>query len=349
MAMTVNSALNLIGGLPDRVLRQVYFGTAAANAHSRDQVLRDLDFYDVDNWPAATRPFFSIPDVAPASRTLQEREVEGGSELLLSYPSRYAVRNPAIASEFAAHVENLTGYLRIWRHHPTERRPLVFCVHGYMMGDPAMARRLFKIEKLFARGMDVALYTQPHHWRRALPSQWRNPMFRAANVPLSLEHLGQTVHDLHSCTLLLRQMGWDRLGMVGASLGGLTCALYATQPVDVDFMFIAVPLVSVERLFNPDRARYSFPVDDELRARVHRAGLLGSPLSYRPAYDLEKIQVVAHEGDQLCELQPIEDWVAGWGIKNYTRVPGGHDLYFDRKIRGNLWRRWLQDAGYTIG
>lgn len=346
---TMNSALNLIGGLPDRVLRQLYFALATSNSRSRDEVMRDLDFYDVDKWPAGTRPFFSIPDTAPDSTLLQERESGDGTELLYAYPSRYRVRNPAIASGFNAHAENLTGYLRVWRHHPTERRPLVFCIHGYMMGDPAMAQRLFGIRKIFARGMDVALYTQPHHWRRALPSQWRNPMFRAADVPLSLEHVGQTVHDLHSCTLLLRQMGWDRIGMVGASLGGLTCALYATQPVDVDFLFIAVPLISVERLFNPDKARYGFPVDDELRSRVHRAGLLCNPQSYRPVVDLEKIQVVAHEGDQICELQPIEDWVAGWGIRNYTRVPGGHDLYFDRKIRGNLWRRWLQNAGYTAG
>lgn len=359
MALTISSSagssfqpagalVNLIGSIPDRILRELYFRTAAPNPDSRGEVLEELDFYAADKWPVKKRPFFSIPADAPDKQSLYRRPIEGGEEELYTYPSRYEVHNPEVSSEFYSHKENLTGYLRIWRHDPIERRPLVFCVHGYMMGDPAMARRLFGMDRMFNSGLDVALYTQPHHWRRAMPSQFRNPMFCAANVPVSLERLGQTIHDLHSCTLLLREMGWDRIGMVGASLGGLTCALYATQPIDVDFLFIAVPLIGVERLFEPEKAHYRFPIDKELREKIVRASLLGTASHYKPAYDLDKIQVIAHEGDQLCRIEPIEKWVREWGIAQYTKIPGGHDLYLDRRIRGTLWRECLRKAGYSV-
>ena len=330
--------LNLIGGIPDLPFARIPNFMLEKNPASREQYLRELEFYSRDNWRGREASFLQVPEAAPEWTV---RAGGTGGIQTISYPSRYQPQNPRLRDEFRRHPNNLTAYLHLWRHDDRADRPLVLCVHGFMMGGPRRAERMFKVRRLLARGYDVALYTLPHHWRRADHPRRQyimNPSFLA----LSIESFAQNLHDLHSAVLLLRQLGHARIGLIGASLGGYTAALYATVPAPLDFMFLAVPALDFHDHLRPRSASFRFPVDAEIAARSDEALDLVSPLKRQPAFDVNRIRVVAHSGDLICDPRCTRQWIKEWRIANFTEVPGGHWLYFDRSARGAAWRQWLE-------
>jgi pimeloyl-ACP methyl ester carboxylesterase len=215
-----------------------------------------------------------------------------------------------------------------------------------MMGGPKKARRMFKINRLFQLGLDVALHTLPGHWRRSDDSRAQR-LLDPADLPLTVERQAQNLHDLHSAQLLLRQIGYENIGIIGASMGGFTAALYATQVTSgPDFMFLVVPAVALRRYLQPRPARFGFPIDSALVRATERAQELCSPLYLTPRFDVGRIRVVAHAGDRICESRDTKRWIENWGIKDYIEVVGGHWLYLDRRARGEAWYRLLRERGY---
>ncbi len=343
--MTAKSkVLNAIGGIPDLMLVNVPDLTIRKNSIDKETYLRRLSFYDPDRWDPVRNPFFYLPDEPPGSETIETEPFLSGRRDLIRYPSRYVPRNPEVIDDFNSRRENLAGYLHLWRHDDSADRPLVLIIHGLMMGGPKKARRMFRIDRLF--GLDLALHTLPGHWRRS-----DFPLFQRlldpANLPLTVERMAQNIHDLHSAQLLLRQIGYENIGIIGASMGGFTAALYATQVTSgPDFMFLAVPAVSVKRYLKPRPARFGFSIDSELVRATERAQELCSPLSLTPRYDVGRIKVVAHAGDRICEARDTRRWIENWGINDYVEVVGGHWLYLDRRARGHAWYGLLRERGY---
>ena len=223
---------NLIGVAPDLLLRDGLLLDGRRNRLSRDAYLvaaRVLRGRAAST--GAQRSSRGCPrQRARASRRGVAARSAGARSCCFRYPSSYRPFNPAMTAEVAAFERNREGYLFLFRHEARRPRPLVLCVHGFQMGDPEQAKRLFRIQRLFGLELDVALFIQPHHWRRA--EHPRNP-FRQAfinphDVPLTIEALGQALHDLRASYLLLEELGYERIALVGASLGGYACALYAT-------------------------------------------------------------------------------------------------------------------------
>lgn len=340
--------LNRIGGIPDLVLVNFPDLTIRKNPLDRETCLRQLAFYDPNAWDLQ-RPFFYLPDAPPSSEVVESVPFETGRRDLIRYPSRYVPRNPEVADRFNRRRENLSGYLHLWRHNDSADRPLIIIIHGLMMGGPAKARRMFNVDRLFELGLDIALYTLPGHWRRS-----DFPLFQRlldpADLPLTAERMAQNVHDLHSARLLLQQLGYEHFGIIGASMGGFTAALYASQIIDgAEFMFLAVPAVSVHDYLKPVRFRFTFPVDLELERATERAQQLFSPLFLKPTYDVDKMRVVAHGGDRVCPAADTRRWIGDWGIEDYVEVTGGHWMYLDRRARGDAWYSLLKQRGYMQG
>lgn len=324
-------------GFPDFLLEK--------NTEPYERYLEKLEFYAGDQWRPSRKSFFNIPETSPPSEVINTRPYQSGTNEIRSFPSRYEVRNPAVSEEFNQYLSNLTGYLHLWRHETEGPRPLVLCLHGFMMGDSHRAERMFRIKSLFAGGVDVGLYVAPFHARR-LGRGGRQHILDPANIPLTLEAFGQNIHDLHSTVLLLKELGYTKVGLIGASLGGFTCALYATFNAPVDFMFMVVPAVSFSSLLKPRDSRFSFKVDSDIVSRSEEALEIISPRAYCPGFDPEKICVVAHAGDRLCEPRFTRELVEKWSIPNFVEVIGGHWLYFDRSVRGDTWYGWLKRMGY---
>ncbi len=339
----VNKALNFIGGIPDIILRNVPDITRSENPVGYDEYLSNLKFYSPPNW--RNKSFLYLPDSAPGFEEHSSRNFIAGIVKVLRYSSRYQVRNPAMESEFNKHKANLSGYFHTWRHDQDEQRPLVLCIHGFMMGSPRRAMRMFKIKRLYDMGVDVGLYTIPHHWKRS-DNPPEQHLLCPENVPMTIETVGQNIHDLHSAVLLLKHLGYDKIGIIGASLGGFTAALYATFDVPVDFMFMVVPAINFNHYLSPSRARFSFRVDSEIEEKTSEALQLVSALNYKPVFDVNKISVVMHAGDRLAEAKTTREWIKKWSILNCVEVTGGHWLYFDRDIRGKTWYGRLREMGY---
>ena len=346
--MTVKiKVLNAIGGIPDLMLINVPDLTIRKNSIDQETYLRRLAFYDPDRWDPERNPFFYLPDEPPGSEIIETEPFLSGRRDLIRYPSRYVPRNPEVNDDFNSRRENLAGYLHLWRHDDSTDRPLVLIIHGLMMGGPKKTRRMFRIDRLFQLGLDLALHTLPGHWRRSDDSKAQR-LLDPADLPLTVERQAQNLHDLHSAQLLLRQLGYEKFGIIGASMGGFTAALYATQVTSgPDFMFLAVPAVAVKWYLKPRPGRFGFPIDSALVRATERAQELCSPLSLTPRFDVGRIRVVTHAGDRICEARDTRRWAKNWGIKEYVEVVGGHFLYFDKQARGDAWYGLLRERGYV--
>lgn len=339
--------LNAVGRIPDLALLSVPDVTVRKSSVDRETYLRRLSFYDPDSWDGKRNSFLYLPREAPQSEVVETRPFLSGRCDLFRYPSRYLPRNPELKEAFASQEQNLWGYLHLWRHDNSTGRPLVLVIHGLMMGGPKKARRMFRIDRLFELGLDVALHTLPGHWRRSDDPRVQR-LLDPANVPLTVERLAQNLHDLHSAQLMLRGMGYARMGIIGASMGGFTAALYATQVTDgPDFMFLAVPAVSVAHYLKPRPSRFGFPIDEEIVRATERAQEICSPLYLEPRFDVGRIRVVAHAGDRVCDARQTRLWVKLWGIEDYIEVVGGHFLYLDKHARGDAWYGLLRERGFS--
>ncbi len=338
----MSKTLNFVGGLSDRFMTRIPDFLLQSSKLDRETYLERLRFYR--DFPA-DRPFFVEPTQVPVHEAIEHKPLPEGERVLFRYDSGFGGHNPALREELASHKNNLNGYLHLWRHDDSASRPLVLCVHGFAMAGPRRAEQMFKIHRMFGMGLDVALHHLPHHWRRsAHPS--RSEFLRPQDVPLTLEEWGRNLHDLNASVLLLRQLGYARLGLIGASLGGLTCALMATTGVQADFIFMVVPAVDLESFLMPRPSLMKFPVDEEVRETTAQALKRIVPMSYTPRFDVQRIGVVAHQGDLICPVRHTRALVEAWNISEYVEVVGGHWVYLDHKIRGRTWYGWLKRMGY---
>ena len=346
--MVVNQVLNEIGALPDRMMNLAFLAERKPRQMTRDALLEELAFYQQPQF-REDKQFFVLPDSPPLMSTLKRDAIVDGTVSLLRYPSRYQPQNAKVSPRFYCHQANRSGYLWLWQHNKTsadaEPRPLVLCVHGFRMGHPKRAKAMFKIDKLYQKGMDVALFIQPHHWKRA-SSPVKQYFFNAEDIPLTIENVGQQIHDLHSCYLTLDAMGYPRIGLIGGSLGGLAVGLYATQTTAPAFIFSVVPAVRMDGHLDPARARLPFKVDDLVRFSTFRALDIIDPTFYQPRYPLDRFAVVFHQGDKINDAKWTREWVAQWNLQNVTALPGGHWWVFDGKARGKTWYQWLEKNGF---
>jgi pimeloyl-ACP methyl ester carboxylesterase len=336
--------LNLAGGLPDLLMKRVPGFLVEKNRLPRDEYLERLAFYGRAGEDGAG--LLRLPADAPEAEVTGSRPFLTGRAEIIRYPSRYRPLNPELQRDLDLHPENASGWLHLWRHEPEGQRPLALCVHGFRMGLPRRAEAMFRVKRLFELGLDTALCVLPLHWRRA-PDPRKLYFLNPANLPLAVECFGQSIHDLHSAVLLLNGMGYGRIGVIGASLGGYVSALYATTAATADFIFMVVPAFDLWSTLKPRADLLGFPVDEEVTELSRKALDLASPLKKTPIFDPARISVVAHGGDRLCEVGHTRAWIEKAGVSNYVEVVGGHWLYFDHNARGDAWYGWLGKMGYV--
>ncbi|MEW6440680.1 MAG: hypothetical protein AB1640_07040 [bacterium] len=312
------------------------------------QLMRDwASYYLSDSLPRDPDRFFTFPETSPPqTRVLEKRRFREGSFRLYAFPSRYEVRNPAVRELYESFTQNRTAYLAHWQHAGGGRRTLV-CCHGWSLGEPRQAQRMFRMSRLYDLGLDVALFVTPFHWRRASSLRERlSPPFPFRNPILGLEGFGQAVHDLASSFHLLRDRGASEIGLAGASLGGYLAALFASLTAMPAVVCLIVPLVSFHGIRLPVPFHPALGGDDGAAERVAELWKIHSPLSRGCRLPPERCLIIAARGDRLCPFEDVQELYERWNRPDHLFLRGGHVWFFPRQARGKAWYAFLARNGF---
>lgn len=319
------------------------FRKRATKTPGGDLVRKRIPFYLSRGYPDHPGRFFSLPKTPPPQvRVVEERPFCDGSFRLYAFPSRYTVRNPDVRESFESFRENRTVYLAHWSHGDRGRKTIL-CCHGWSLGDPGQAQRMFRVPRLYNLGLDVALFVTPFHGRRADSlAQRLSPPFPFQDPVLGLEGFGQAMHDLASSFRLLSDRGASRIGIVGASLGGYLAALFVSLTPMAETACLLVPLVSFHGIklpvpFHPDSEQ-----DNRLQQEVASLWRIHSPLSHRCRLSPEHCLIIAAKGDRLCPFEDVQRLHEHWGRPEHAFLRGGHVFFFPKRARGKTWYQFLR-------
>jgi pimeloyl-ACP methyl ester carboxylesterase len=112
-------------------------------------------------------------------------------------------------------VENNTARARFFPHAENKKSAVVVLPHWN-----AKAGTYFDLCKVFNRvGVSALRLTLPYHEERMPPELERADYLVAPNVGRTLQSLRQSVVDTRSAVAWLKQQGYERVGVVGTSIG----------------------------------------------------------------------------------------------------------------------------------
>ncbi len=312
---------------------------------TKEEYVKQLNFYieSLQNNPNAfykDTQSIECPDI----QKLEEFQKNNIKESLYTFPSNYSAFNPEIQKDIDQFTKNKNAYIKLW--HSDFSKPLVLCIHGLKMGGISTSYRMFKIKSLLKKGVNVALMIQPYHGLRS--EKWYMQYFlNPGNIPLSIEASRQAVFDGIKTMLVLKKLGYYKIGVVGASLGGFTTLNLAINSNLQEFCFASQPAITFENHLNIKKSNMPFQQNMELQMLMNKAMDITSPLNYIPKLPTEKIGIVYHKQDLITPANKIEALISQWEIKYASSIEGGHWLYFDKgKTRGKSWYTWLSNFGF---
>ncbi len=307
---------------------------------------KQIDFIFDNGYANNPESFFTFPEKLSKYIIIQETPYSSGTCQVISFPSDYETRNPLIRDNYESYEANKNGYLVRWTHGDKGRKT-VLCLHGFMLGEPAQAERMFNIRKLFDLGLDVALHITPFHWRRApKPKADRGIFLQPDNVVMTCECFGQAIYDLHNSLLILEDMGASEIGLLGASLGGYITSLFSCLSDRHSFAAMIVPAVNFSSQFGYDVIKMPFKIDDGLKKKIMRTWELHSPLNFMPKITKDKIIFIACRGDKLCPFENVQMICKKWDWPKHRFLTGGHWVVFNNKSRGRAWYQFLGEMGF---
>lgn len=294
--------------------------------------------------------FFSFPRKPPKAEVVEERPFREGTVRTYAFRSGYRVRNPRFRASYLEARENRTAYLVHWAHGDGMRNTIL-CCHGYSLGDPRQAERMFRVPRLFGLGLDVGLFITPFHWKRASSLLQRfSPPFPFRHPVLGLEGFGQAMYDLCSSCLLLEERGASRLGLIGASLGGYIAALFVSLTGRVDLATLVVPFLDFNSLRLPagpfHRKERADRGSTSLKESIGRLWRIHSPFSHACKLPPDRCLLIASMGDRLCPFEDVKRLYEHWGKPQHFFLRGGHTLFFPRRGRGEAWYRFLAEHDF---
>jgi pimeloyl-ACP methyl ester carboxylesterase len=232
-----------------------------------------------------------------------------------------------IAPRYLGHIENRTAAARLFLH-DGPARPAVLLIHGYRCGQWSIEERVWPIDWLFQRGLDVVIPVLPFHAVRAHRSA--AALFPSSDPRMTVEGFRQSVHDLRALMDMLRARGAPAAGSMGMSLGGYTTSLLATIDEKLDFAVPMIPLASIADLA---RAGGRF-VGDVEQQRLQFEGLeaalrVVSPLARPSRIARDRVLILAAAGDRITPPSHAR-WLANHFGAPLTTFHGGHLLQFGR-------------------
>jgi hypothetical protein len=340
--------LNIVGGIVDKMFlapgKIIAYLQAQRDVNWRVYA-REIAFYHEQGYVDNPASFFAMSEQVPEYRIKNQTSYNNGFYQEISFDSLYEPRNPLVRQRYLSYPENRTGYLIRWIHGDKPRKT-VLCVHGFMMGAPREAERMFKILKLFSMGLDVALFVHPFHWKRITGLRTaRRVYLTLGDTAFTNECVAHSIYDLNNVFLILNKLGAQKIGIVGASLGGYIAGVYACLSSKPEFVAMMVPSLSFLYPISPDIFYKRSPFDLEWQLNVRRAAEFHSPFNLQPQIPVDNILIVASRGDKLCPFDLVEKLRQRWGLSRCHYRTGGHWLVFD-KLRGHFWYSFLREKNF---
>lgn len=112
-------------------------------------------------------------------------------------------------------IENNTAYAQFFPHTEDKKAAVVVLPHWN-----AKAGTYFDLCKIFNRvGVSALRLTLPYHEKRMPPELERADYLVAPNVGRTLQSLRQSVIDTRAAVAWLKQQGYEKVGVVGTSIG----------------------------------------------------------------------------------------------------------------------------------
>lgn len=154
--------------------------------------------------------FFHLPEIADFH--LQDDDLSWTSAIETAWP------------------ENNTVHAKFFPHTEHKRSAVVVLPHWN-----AKPGTYFDLCKVFRKvGVSALRLTLPYHEQRMPPHLERADYLVAPNIGLTLQSVRQTVLDTRAAVRWLKQQGYEKVGIVGTSIGSCTAFLAFVHDADIE-------------------------------------------------------------------------------------------------------------------
>ncbi len=187
--------------------------TGNANGDDPRKLFREYSKYSVEH----SEDFFCSPEISDYSLEFRHQAASPSEGSLLKQGLKaQELKTLTWTSGIATpSVENNTVYAKYFPHQTNKKAAVLVLPHWN-----AKAGTYFGLCKLFNKvGISALRMTLPYHEERMPPESERADYLVAPNVGRTLQSLRQSVVDTRSAVRWLKQQGYEKIGIVGTSIG----------------------------------------------------------------------------------------------------------------------------------
>ncbi len=211
----------------NRIVREFEWGTEYINDQANGDDPRKLFREFSKNSVANSEDFFFSPSISDYCLESRLQAADRGEQSLLKQGLQTLTWTSGIVTPSP---ENNTVYSKFFPHETNKKSAVLVLPHWN-----AKAGTYFDLCKLFNKlGMSALRLTLPYHEERMPPETSRADYLVAPNVGRTLQSLRQAVVDTRSAVRWLKQQGYEKVGIVGTSIGSCVGFFAFTHDMQID-------------------------------------------------------------------------------------------------------------------
>ncbi|MBA2334140.1 MAG: RcgR family putative quorum lactone hydrolase [Pyrinomonadaceae bacterium] len=213
----------------NRIVRPFEWGTEFITDHPNDDDPRKLFAEYSKKTVANSDEFFYSPKISDfeLSSEFRLQSAEPLEKNLLKQELKTLTWTSGVQTPS---VENNTAYAKYFPHETNRKSAVLVLPHWN-----AKAGTYFDLCKFFNKvGLSTLRLTLPYHEERMPPELERADYLVAPNVGRTLQSLRQSVVDTRSAVAWLKQQGYEKVGVVGTSIGSCVGFFAFTHDMTID-------------------------------------------------------------------------------------------------------------------
>ncbi len=211
----------------NRVVRPFEWGTEFITDHANGDDPRKLFREYSKNMVANSDEFFHSPEISDYCFESRLQAAKIADESLLKQKLQTLTWTSGVETPS---IENNTAYATYFPHESNKKSAVLVLPHWN-----AKAGTYFDLCKFFNKvGLSALRLTLPYHEERMPPELERADYLVAPNVGRTLQSLRQSVVDTRSAVRWLKQQGYEKVGIVGTSIGSCVGFFAFTHDMQID-------------------------------------------------------------------------------------------------------------------